>query len=118
MLKKKNPRHIRKIRIRKKIIGTVERPRLCVFRSAKHISAQAIDDSSGMTLVSVTSVDKKLKIEGTGGNKKGAEKIGELIAEKLREKGINKVVFDRNGYIYHGRVRALAEGARKQGLIF
>ncbi|MBI5186065.1 MAG: 50S ribosomal protein L18 [Nitrospinae bacterium] len=117
MLKKKNPRYIRKIRIRKKVIGTVERPRLCVFRSTKHISAQAIDDSSGKTLASVSTVDKKLKIEGAG-NKKGAEKIGELIAEKLREKGINKVVFDRNGYIYHGRVQALAEGARKQGLIF
>jgi large subunit ribosomal protein L18 len=118
MLRKKNPRYIRKIRIRKKIHGTGERPRLCVFRSLNHIAVQAIDDKAGITIASITSADKKLKIEENGGNKKGAEKIGELIGCKLIEIGIKKVVFDRNGYIYHGRVQALAEGARKQGLIF
>lgn len=117
-MKEKNPRLKRKVRIRKKISGTGECPRLSVFRSAKHISAQAIDDEAGKTLASISSVDKKLKLQGKTGNKSTAEKIGEFIAEKLLEKGIKKVVFDRNGFLYHGRVAALADGARKKGLTF
>ncbi|MBR3096539.1 MAG: 50S ribosomal protein L18 [Bacteroidales bacterium] len=103
-------------RVRGKISGTAERPRLCVFRSENHIYAQIIDDVAGNTLVSASSVEKEF--EGKGGNMEAAKKIGAAIAERALQKGIEEVVFDRGGYIYHGRVKALAEGAREGGLKF
>ncbi|HMW00806.1 MAG TPA: 50S ribosomal protein L18 [Acidobacteriota bacterium] len=104
-------------RIRKKVFGTPERPRLCVFRSLKHITVQIIDDSKGETLCSASTVEKTLR-EQSGGNIQAAEAIGKLIATRAKEKGIDSVVFDRGGYIYHGRVRHLAEAAREAGLKF
>jgi large subunit ribosomal protein L18 len=110
------------LRQRKRIMGTVERPRLSVFRSVTHIYAQVIDDLSGKTLVSATSADPKLKgafaKDARGGNLKGAEAIGKAIAERSIEKGIKRVVFDRGGFLYHGRIRAVADAARKAGLEF
>ncbi|MCQ2385075.1 MAG: 50S ribosomal protein L18 [Clostridia bacterium] len=106
----------RHTRVRGKISGTAERPRLAVFRSNAHISAQIIDDEKGVTLVAASTVEKSF--EGIGSNKDAAAKIGEIIAERAIAKGITCVVFDRGGYIYHGRVSALAEGARKGGLQF
>ena len=103
-------------RVRNKISGTPERPRLNVFRSAKHIYAQLIDDVNGVTLASASSLDKA--IEGYGGNVTAASAVGKLIAERALAKGIENVVFDRGGYLYHGRVQALAEGAREGGLKF
>ena len=103
-------------RVRGKISGTAERPRLDVFRSAKHIYAQIIDDVAGNTLVSASSLDKE--IEGNGGNKTAARAVGKLVAERAKAKGIDTVVFDRGGYLYHGRVAELAEGAREGGLEF
>jgi large subunit ribosomal protein L18 len=103
-------------RVRGKISGTAECPRLNVFRSAKNIYAQIIDDVKGVTLAAASSLDKEF--EGNGGNKEAAEKVGELIAKRAADKGIETVVFDRGGYIYHGRVKELAEGARKGGLKF
>ena len=103
-------------RVRGKISGTAERPRLCVFRSENHIYAQIIDDVAGNTLVSASSVEKGF--EGKGGNVEAAKKIGAPVAERALQKGIEEVVFDRGGYIYHGRVKALAEGAREGGLKF
>ena len=103
-------------RVRGKISGTAERPRLCVFRSENHIYAQIIDDVAGNTLVSASSVEKGF--EGKGGNVEAAKKIGATVAERALQKGIEEVVFDRGGYIYHGRVKALAEGAREGGLEF
>jgi large subunit ribosomal protein L18 len=106
-------------RVRKKIYGTPERPRLNVFRSLKHIYAQIIDDTTGTTLVSASTVDEALKGKlNYGGNKEAAREVGMLVAQKALEKGITKVVFDRSGYLYHGRVRELAEGAREGGLEF
>ena len=102
-------------RIRGKISGTAQRPRLCVFRSQNNIYAQIIDDVKGVTLVQASSLDKT--IEG-GGNKEAAKAVGKLIAERAKEKNITDVVFDRGGNIYHGRVQALAEGAREGGLNF
>ncbi len=104
--------------IRKKIVGTAECPRLCIRRSLRHISAQIVDDSSGQSLVQVTSACKGVSETKKGSKKDVSKKIGELIAEKATEKGIKKVVFDRKGYPYHGRVKALAEGARSKGLEF
>ncbi len=101
-------------RIRNKISGTAEYPRLCVFRSLKNIHAQIIDDVAGHTLVTATS----LEIKDGGSNKEAAKKVGKLIAEKATKAGIKSVVFDRSGYIYHGRVQALADGAREGGLEF
>jgi large subunit ribosomal protein L18 len=101
-------------KIRLKLSGTPERPRLCVYRSLKNIYAQIIDDVAGVTLVAASSLD----LEGYGGNVDAAKKVGELIAKRALEKGITKVVFDRGGNIYHGRVKALAEGAREAGLDF
>ncbi|MGI6029962.1 MAG: 50S ribosomal protein L18 [Eubacteriales bacterium] len=101
-------------RIRNKISGTAERPRLNVFRSLKNIYAQIIDDVAGVTLVSASS----LELEGNGGNKDAAKAVGQLVAKKALEKGITEVVFDRGGYVYHGRVQELAEGAREGGLKF
>ena len=104
-------------RIRRKLRGTTERPRLAVFRSVAHIYAQVIDDSQGATLVSASSVDKGGRIQ-KGGNVAAAKSIGQLVAERAKEKGIKKVVFDRGGYQYHGRVKALADAARAAGLEF
>lgn len=104
-------------RIRKKVSGTAERPRLAVFRSLNHIYAQVIDDQKGETLCSASSVEKSAGV-GNGGNIDAAKAIGKLIAERAKEKGINNVVFDRGGYIYHGRVKSLAEAAREAGLQF
>jgi len=103
-------------RIRAKISGTPERPRLCVYRSLKNISAQIIDDTKGVTLISATTLEKGF--DGYGGNKTAAREIGKLLAQRALEKGITEVVFDRGGYIYHGRVKELAEGAREGGLKF
>ncbi len=112
----KAQRAARHKRVRGKVSGTPERPRLSVFRSLKHIYAQVIDDSTGKTLVSASTLEKDF--EGYGGNTDAAEKVGELIAKRAMEKGIKEVVFDRGGNIYHGRVQSLAEGARKGGLDF
>ena len=106
----------RHIRVRGKISGTAERPRLSVFRSENHIYAQIIDDVAGSTLVSASTVEKSF--EGNGSNIEAAKKIGAIVAERALKKGIEEVVFDRGGYIYHGRVQALAEGAREGGLKF
>ena len=106
----------RHARVRKKISGTAARPRLNVFRSTKHNYAQLIDDVAGVTLASASSMEKGF--EGFGGNKEAAKKVGMAIARKAQEKGISEIVFDRSGYIYHGRVKELAEGAREGGLKF
>lgn len=103
-------------RVRAKISGTANRPRLNVFRSAKHIYAQLIDDVNGVTLASASSMDKDF--EGTGGNKEAARKVGAVIAKRAIEKKIEEVVFDRGGYLFHGRVKDLADGAREGGLKF
>jgi large subunit ribosomal protein L18 len=103
-------------RIRRKLAGSPERPRLAVFRSVAHIYAQVIDDSRGQTLVSASSLDKGGKTNG--GNVAAAKAIGKLVAERAKEKGIKSVVFDRGGYPYHGRVKALADAAREAGLEF
>ena len=119
MIKKKSSniaRIKRHQRVRKNISGTAERPRLSVYRSLNHIYAQIIDDTKGTTLVSASSLDKDF--EGYGGNIDGAKAVGNLVAKKALEKGIKAVVFDRGGYIYHGRVAALADGAREGGLEF
>lgn len=102
-------------RIRRRLTGTAERPRLNVYRSLNHIYAQVIDDAQGMTLVSASTVAAKSK---TGGNVAAAKEIGKQIAERAKEKGITKVVFDRGGYLYHGRIKALADAAREAGLEF
>ena len=103
-------------RVRGKISGTAECPRLNVFRSTKNIYAQIIDDVKGVTLVAASSLAKEFN--GNGGNKEAARKVGEMIAKRAAEKGISQVVFDRGGYIFHGRVKELAEGAREGGLKF
>jgi len=109
----------RKLRVRKKVRGTEERPRLNVYRSLKHMYAQIIVDTRGETLVSASTLSKELrgKLKSTG-NVEAAKEVGRLIAKKALEKGIKKVVFDRNGFLYHGRVKAVAEGAREGGLEF
>ena len=122
-IKTKNDRRVRiQLRQRKRISGTKERPRRSVFRSVTHIYAQVIDDMTGETLVSASTIDPKLKgsfDKGVkGGNIKGAEAIGTAIAERSIEKGIKRVVFDRSGFLYHGRIRAVADAARKAGLEF
>ena len=103
-------------RVRGKISGTPERPRLNVFRSETNIYAQIIDDTKGVTLVSASSLEKSF--EGTGSNMEAAKKVGQIVAERAKAAGIEAVVFDRGGYLYHGRVKALAEGAREGGLQF
>ncbi len=103
-------------RVRAKISGTPEMPRLCVYRSNSNISAQIIDDVNGVTLVSASSLEKDF--EGIGGNKEAARKVGNTVAKRALEKGITAIVFDRGGYLYHGRVMELAEGAREGGLKF
>ena len=119
MVKKQNSnvaRVKRHYRIRNNIKGTAQKPRLNVFRSLNHIYAQIIDDTKGITLVSASSLEKDFN--GYGGNIEGAKAVGNAVAKKALEKGIKAVVFDRGGYIYHGRVAALAEGAREGGLEF
>ncbi len=109
----------RKKRIRKKIHGTSDRPRLSVFRSARHTYAQLIDDSQGRTLMSASTVDQQTKADPKFESKVAAAKfVGKLIGERALDKGIKKVVFDRNGFLYHGRVKSLSEGAREAGLVF
>jgi len=108
-------REIRHVRVRKKVEGTPDRPRLAVFRSLKNISAQIIDDAAGVTLVAASSLEKDLKV---GGNADGAKKVGAALAKRAKEKGITAVVFDRGGFRYHGRVASLADGAREAGLEF
>lgn len=103
-------------RVRGRVFGTPEMPRLNVFRSEKHIYAQIIDDTKGVTLCSASSVEKDF--EGLGSNKEAAKKVGLAVAQRAKDKGIEAVVFDRGGYIYHGRVAALADGAREGGLAF
>jgi large subunit ribosomal protein L18 len=102
-------------RIRRKVRGTTERPRLAIYRSLNHIYAQVIDDERGQTLVSASTTEKDLR-GGTGGNVEAAERIGRTIAERAQAAGISRVVFDRGGYVYHGRIRALTEAAREAGL--
>jgi len=116
----KNKLRVKKhLRVRKKISGTPEKPRLCVFRSTKHIYAQIIDDTKGHTLVAASSLEPAFRARyDNGGNVDTAKEVGKMIAEKALAKGIKKVVFDRGGYIYHGRVAALADGAREGGLEF
>lgn len=111
---KRKKRHLR---VRKKLFGTALRPRLNVFRSSKNIYVQLIDDEAGVTLVSASTVDKEYQGAG-GGTVDAAKSVGELIAKRAIEKGYSKVVFDRGGYLYHGRVQALADGAREGGLDF
>jgi len=123
MLSKQNPRVAarlkRKMRVRKKINGSSERPRLCVFRSSKHIYAQIIDDTKGATLVAASTLAPEYKqMEAAKGKIGNAQRVGALLAQRAKAKGISKVVFDRNGYIYHGRIRALADAAREAGLDF
>ncbi|MFZ0807720.1 MAG: 50S ribosomal protein L18 [Candidatus Sulfotelmatobacter sp.] len=105
-------------RIRKKLQGTSERPRLNVYRSLNHIYVQVIDDLAGKTLVSASTAEGKKETRGTGGNVAAAKAVGKTIAERAKAKGVTKVVFDRGGYIYHGRVKALADAAREAGLQF
>ena len=119
MIKKENKNAIRvkrHLRVRNKVSGTAERPRLNVYRSTSNIYAQIIDDVAGVTLAQASSLDKS--IEGNGGNKAAAKAVGALVAERAKAKNIVDVVFDRGGYVYHGRVAALAEGAREGGLEF
>jgi large subunit ribosomal protein L18 len=116
MIEKKEIRNRIHRRIRRKLAGTAERPRLAIFRSVAHIYAQVIDDAAGTTLVSASSVDKDGKTNG--GNVAAAKAIGKLVAERAKEKGVTRVVFDRGGYQYHGRVKALADAAREAGLEF
>jgi large subunit ribosomal protein L18 len=123
MASKTNPRELsrlkRKKRIRKKLSGGPERPRLTVFRSDKHIYAQIIDDTGGSTLVATSTLSPEYKqLDPLTGKIEAAKRVGELIARKAKEQGITKVVFDRSGYIYHGRVQALADAARQAGLDF
>ncbi len=120
MIKRKNSEAARKARharVRKKISGTSQCPRLCVYRSLKNIYAQIIDDSTGTTMVSVSTLDAEFKAS-YGGNCSAAKAVGEAIAKKAAEKNIKEVVFDRGGYLYHGRVAELAAGAREGGLEF
>ena len=120
MIKKVSRNEVRKARhsrVRAKVAGTGSVPRLNVFRSNSNIFAQIIDDEKGITLVNASSIDKELKLEN-GGNVEAAKKVGELIAKRAKKAKISKVVFDRSGYLYHGRVEALAEAARENGLEF
>lgn len=114
---KNDSRLARHRRVRQKVSGTPERPRLNVYRSGKHIYAQIIDDVNAKTLISASTLDKSLGLTSTS-NKEAAKTVGEALAKKAVEQGINEVVFDRSGYIYHGRIKELADGARSQGLKF
>jgi len=116
--KKAELRQRRHVRVRKKVVGTAERPRLAVFRSNAHIAAQVIDDSTGRTLAAAASVEKDVRGAGGTGNKAAAATVGRLLATRAREAGVTRVVFDRGGFLYHGRVAALADAAREAGLEF
>jgi large subunit ribosomal protein L18 len=116
-LTKEEARDRRHHRIRHKVVGTAERPRLNVFRSSRHIYAQLIDDTAGRTLLSASSLDPELKIKG-GGNVDAAKVVGRLIGKRAIAQGVTRVVFDRGGFLYHGRVKALADAAREAGLEF
>lgn len=118
MVDKRAARERRHLRVRKKVSGSPECPRLNVYRSLKHIYAQVIDDVSGVTLVAASTLDPQLEELKYGGNKDAAKAVGNLIAQRCLDKGIENVVFDRGGNLYHGRVKALAEGAREKGLKF
>jgi large subunit ribosomal protein L18 len=119
IIEKRKARSRRQLRVRKKISGTPESPRLNVYRSLKHIYAQIIDDTSGRTLIFASSLDPSLKEQIANEEKKEAARlVGELLGKRALEKGIDKVVFDRGGFLYHGRIKSLAEGARSQGLKF
>jgi large subunit ribosomal protein L18 len=116
---KNKARHKRHLRVRKKIEGTPARPRLNIFRSSKHMYAQIIDDINGVTIASASTQDKELKSQiENGGNIEAAQQVGTLVAQRAKDKGIEKVVFDRGGYLYHGRIQALADAAREAGLEF
>ena len=115
---KQEARTRRHFRVRKKVAGSAERPRLAVFRSNKHISAQVIDDRSGRTLAAASTVEKALREAGGTGNKAAAATVGRLVAERARAAGVTSVVFDRGGFQYHGRVAAVADAAREAGLEF
>lgn len=117
-ISKNEQRLCRKIRIRRKVNGTADRPRLVVFRSNEHIYAQVINDEEGLTLVSASTLSLSRAQEGVHGNKEGGVLVGREIARLAKEKDITRVVFDRNGYLYHGRVKAVADGAREGGLEF
>ena len=122
-IKTKDDRRQRiKYRIRRRVSGTVERPRLTIFRSVTHMYVQVVDDASGKTIASASTVEPTVKgalaKKATGGNVEGAKAIGKTIAERLIEKGVKRVVFDRNGFLYHGRVKAVADAAREAGLEF
>jgi len=118
-LSKEEARKARHTRVRKKVTGTPEKPRMNIFRSVNHIYVQLIDDYSSKTLAAASSIDKELKGKiGTGGNIEAAKTVGQLVARRALDKGIKKIVFDRSGYLYHGRIRALAEAAREGGLEF
>lgn len=116
-LDKNAVRKKRHARVRAKLSGSAARPRLNVFRSSKHIYAQLIDDANGVTLASASSVEKDFGLESTS-NVEAAKKVGELIAKRAVEKGVSSIVFDRGGYLYHGRIQALADAARENGLEF
>ncbi|MDR1068955.1 MAG: 50S ribosomal protein L18 [Clostridiales Family XIII bacterium] len=112
-------RRVRHARVRQNLSGTPEKPRMCVYRSLKNISVQVIDDVSGHTLAAASTIDKEIKAQAPyGGNKDAAKLVGEAIAKKAIEKGISEVAFDRGGFLYHGRVKELADGARGAGLKF
>ncbi len=115
-ISKKESRETRQKRVRAKVKGTSSRPRLCVFRSLKNISVQVIDDEKQVTLVSASTLDKEVKTKAS--NVEAAKEVGALVAKRAMEKGIKTVVFDRNGYLYHGKVQAIAEAAREAGLEF
>ncbi len=121
MIKKIDRKAIRNrkhLRVRKKISGTATRPRLSVYRSLTHIYAQIIDDETATTLAAASSLDKDIRAQGSGGNIQAAARVGKLVAERALSKQIESVVFDRGGYIYHGRIKSLAEAAREAGLKF
>lgn len=121
MIKKqdKNEARVKRhMRIRQRLVGTGERPRLCVFRSNKHIYCQIVDDVNATTLVAASTLDKELKKLGKTWDRDAAKAVGQLIADRAKSKGIESVIFDRGGYIYHGRVAAVAEAAREKGLNF
>ena len=120
LIKKRARRRRAHLRIRSKVKGSAERPRLCVFKSLRHIYAQVIDDRAGMTLVQASSLENELgsALEGARSNKTAAKVVGEKVAERAIEKGIKRVVFDRGGFLYHGRVQVLADAAREKGLEF
>ncbi len=117
-ISKNEARLSRKVRIRRKVNGTAERPRLVVFRSNEHVYAQVVNDENGTTLVSASTLSLSRSQEGLHGNRAGAASVGREIARLAKEKDITRVVFDRNGYLYHGRVKAVADGAREGGLEF